>query len=315
MNILVTGGCGFIGSNFVNYAVSKYSKYNFVNIDTLYYCASLENINQKTKLSPNYKFIKGNINDANLIRDILVKENITHIVHFAAQTHVDNSFEFSLACTEDNVKGTHTLLESIRKINLKIVLIYMSTDEVYGESLNSDVKSEQYSILNPTNPYAASKAACEMYVNAYKYSFGLKSIIVRCNNVYGPNQYPEKLIPKFIKLLTENRKCTIHGDGNYKRSFVHVCDVCTAFDLIIHKGEINEIYNIGSENSEEKTVLEMHKMLVKKFKPNDIPKNWLTFVKDRPYNDKRYKISSKKMRLLGWKPTHTIENYISNFSF
>jgi dTDP-glucose 4,6-dehydratase len=295
MNILVTGGCGFIGSNFINYAFKKYPEYKFINIDAMYYCASLEYI----KVSgDNYKFIEGNINDINLLKYILKEEKITHIIHFAAQSHVDTSFENSLQYTYDNVKGTHTLLEAVRLINKNIIFLHFSTDEVYGESqLDEDAKDEQ-SILCPTNPYAASKAAAEMYVNAYRHSYGIKTIITRGNNVYGENQYPEKLIPKFIKLLKMGKKCTIHGDGSSLRSFIHVYDVCTAVDMILHKGIIGEIYNIGSDT--ELSVLDITKLLVREICGDDNVENYVEFVADRPFNDKRYFITNEKLKQLGW---------------
>jgi dTDP-glucose 4,6-dehydratase/UDP-glucose 4,6-dehydratase len=300
MNILVTGGCGFIGSNFLNYCVWKYPNYNFINIDAMYYCASHYNINDETKTSSNYKFIEGKVQDLSLIKYILKSERITHIIHFAAQSHVDNSFENSLQYTEDNVKGTHVLLEATRQINKNIVFLHFSTDEVYGESeLNAEPKNEM-SILCPTNPYAASKAAAEMFVTSYMHSYGLKCIITRGNNVYGPNQYPEKLIPKFIKLLKENKKLTIHGDGSALRTFIHVNDVCSAVDIILHKGLIGEIYNIGSDPEHEKSVLDVAKLLVKCINNDENYEDYLEFVKDRPFNDKRYFITNKKLKLLGW---------------
>jgi dTDP-glucose 4,6-dehydratase len=295
MNILITGGCGFIGSNFINYAFKKYPEYKFINIDAMYYSASLDYI----KVSgDNYKFIEGNINDINLLKYILKEEKITHIIHFAAQSHVDTSFENSLQYTYDNVKGTHTLLEAVRLVNKNIIFLHFSTDEVYGESrLDEDAKDEQ-SILCPTNPYAASKAAAEMYVNAYRHSYGIKTIITRGNNVYGENQYPEKLIPKFIKLLKMGKKCTIHGDGSSLRSFIHIYDVCTAVDMILHKGIIGEIYNIGSDT--ELSVLDITKLLVKEICGDDDIENHIEFVEDRPFNDKRYFITNEKLKQMGW---------------
>ena len=299
-NILVTGGCGFIGSNFINYAVGKYPQYNFVNIDAMYYCASHENIEESVRNSKNYKFVEGKIQDLSLIKYILKTENITHIIHFAAQSHVDNSFENSLQYTEDNVKGTHVLLECVRQVNKDIMFLHFSTDEVYGESkLDEDPKNEM-TVLCPTNPYAASKAAAEMYVNSYMHSYGLRCIITRGNNVYGPNQYPEKLIPKFIKLLRNGDKLTIHGDGSSLRSFIHVLDVCSAVDTILHNGLIGQIYNIGSDPEYEKSVLDVAKILVKKIKNDDDYEKYLEFVEDRPFNDKRYFITNEKLKELGW---------------
>ena len=159
------------------------------------------------------------------------------------------------------------------------------------------------SLLCPTNPYAASKAAAEMLVNSYKHSYGLRCIITRCNNVYGPNQYPEKLIPKFIKLLKSGEKCTIHGDGSSLRSFIHSDDVSAAVDIILHKGKIDEIYNIGSDVKDERSVLEVTEFLVKKIFGKDTSDDYITFVPDRPFNDKRYFITNKKIKKLGWEPT------------
>ena len=301
MNILVTGGCGFIGSNFINYIVHKYPSYNFINIDAMYYCASHNNILKSVKESKNYKFIEGKIQDYSLIKYILTSENITHIIHFAAQSHVDNSFYNSLQYTEDNVKGTHVLLEAIRQTNKDILFLHFSTDEVYGESELNECAKNELSLLCPTNPYAASKAAAEMYVNSYIHSYGLKCIITRCNNVYGPNQYHEKLIPRFIKLLKDDKKLTIHGNGSALRTFINVKDVCSAVDIILHNGLIGEIYNIGSDPENEKSVLDVAKIIVKLVKNDDDYKKYLEFIEDRPFNDKRYFISNDKLKKLGWK--------------
>ena len=305
--ILITGGCGFIGSNFINYILTKYPKYIIYNIDILYYCASKDNIRNDIQNHPNYNFIKGNINDKNLIEYIIKTHNINCIIHFAAQSHVDNSFSQSLQYTEDNIKGTHTLLEVVRIIDPSILFIHFSTDEVYGESQLDEEPKNEMSLLCPTNPYAASKAAAEMLVNAYKHSYDLQCIITRCNNVYGPNQYPEKLIPKFINLLKTNQKCTIHGDGSSLRSFIHVYDVCTAVDIILHKGVVSEIYNIGSSEANEKTVIEISKLLVQKICSSIDYKKYILLVKDRPFNDKRYFITNNKLKKLGWFQTIDLE--------
>ena len=310
MNILVTGGCGFIGSNFVNYLCKKYKNYKVINLDNLYYCASVDNIDTEVKSSNNYKFIKGNINDFNLVKYILKEEKITHIIHFAAQSHVDNSFDNSLQYTEDNIKGTHTLLEAVRTTNMDIFFLHISTDEVYGESQMNEKPKNEMSILCPTNPYAASKAAAEMLVNSYIHSYNLKAIISRGNNVYGPNQYPEKLIPKFIKLLKENKKCTIHGNGSSLRTFINVFDVCTAVETILHKGNIGEIYNIGSEPEYELSVLEVAKYLIKKIKGNENYDDYIQYVDDRPFNDKRYFITNEKLKKLGWEQKINFNNGI-----
>lgn len=298
MNFLVTGGCGFIGSNYINYLFKNKKVKKIINLDFLYYCASIFNIHQDIRNSDKYEFIKGNLNDYDLICKILKEQKITHIVHFAAQSHVDNSFNDSLQYTFDNVQGTHTLLEAIKNINKNIIMLHFSTDEVYGESDNNEM--DESSILCPTNPYSASKAAAEMYIRAYIFSYKLKIIISRGNNVFGYNQYPEKLIPKFINLLREGKKCTIHGDGNTIRNFIFVDDVCTAVDYIIKNGTFGQVYNIGSDHSYERSVIDVTKLLVKKIKNDDNYENYVTFVDDRPFNDKRYLISNEKLKELGW---------------
>jgi dTDP-glucose 4,6-dehydratase len=318
MKILITGGCGFIGSNCINYFLKKHidDDFKIINIDVLNYCASTKNIDETCTTTDNYKFIKGNINDIDLVKYILIEENITHIIHFAAQSHVDNSFDNSLMYTEDNVRGTHSLLEAVRITNKNIVFLHFSTDEVYGESLHTDTSIDakrETSLLSPTNPYAASKAAAEMYVNAYRHSYGLNTIVTRCNNVYGPNQYPEKLIPKFIKLLKENKKCTIHGDGSSLRSFIHVNDVCSAVDFILQKGTIGEIYNIGSDDENEISVIDVTKTLVSLIKPDCCDATeWIEYISDRPFNDKRYFINCDKLKEIGWKQTISFKNGIIN---
>ena len=267
-NILITGGCGFIASNFLNYMLENYSEYNFVNIDALYYCADINNITEENRKKKNYTFIKGKIQNKDLIDLILNFHNIDTIIHFAAQSHVDNSFCNSLQYTTDNILGTHNLLECVREYNKIKKFIHVSTDEVYGESLSkdTDIKNET-SILNPTNPYAATKASAEMLVNSYVYSYNLPIIITRGNNVYGPRQYPEKLIPKFITSILKNKKCTVHGEGKTERSFLYVLDVVKAFETILFKGKIGEIYNIGTNL--EYSVLDITRKLVKLIKNNE----------------------------------------------
>ena len=312
MNLLVTGGCGFIGSNFINYFYKNYNDVNIVNIDAMYYCASIENINEDVRKSNRYIFVEGNINDYELVYKILGEHNITHVIHFAAQSHVDNSFNESLQYTFDNVKGTHTLLEAIKNTNINIILLHVSTDEVYGESDFNDEQKTEDSILCPTNPYSASKAAAEMYVRSYIYSFGLKAIITRGNNVYGLNQYPEKLIPKFIMALLNDKKCTIHGKGETIRNFIHVDDVCTAIDKISKMGAFGEVYNIGSKESNEKSVMQVTELLINKIFNTTNYDNYIEYVKDRPFNDKRYFISNEKLIDLGWIQNIEFEEGISD---
>jgi len=263
-NILVTGGCGFIGSNFINYYFQHNPTIKIINIDAMYYCASENNILPVIQNSDRYTFIKGNLCSFDLINFILNTYNIDTIIHFAAQSHVQNSFEDSLKYTHDNILGTHTLLEGCRKYGKIEKFIHISTDEVYGESMISDneEKKNEQSILCPTNPYAATKAGAELIANSYYYSFHLPIIITRGNNVYGPNQYPEKLIPRFIEQLKMGKNVTIQGDGSNIRGFLHVSDVVSALELIIDNGKIGEIYNIGSDEDQEYTVLDISKTLI-----------------------------------------------------
>ena len=316
-NVLVTGGCGFIGSNFLNYMVPlEPQRVNFVNLDAMYYCASHDNIKPEIQNADNYKFIECNINDFSLIKYILNTEKITHIIHFAAQSHVDGSFENSLQYTDDNVKGTHTLLEAVRIVNKDIVFLHFSTDEVYGESQLDEKPKDEMSLLCPTNPYAASKAAAEMLVNSYIHSYDLKCIISRGNNVYGPNQYPEKLIPRFIKLFKEGKKFTIHGDGSSLRTFIHVHDVCTAVEILLNRGKFGEVYNIGSDPSYEKSVNDIARILIellenRKLEKDESISRYVEYVEDRPFNDKRYFITNEKLKAFGWKQTIPLERGIA----
>ena len=296
-NILVTGGCGFIASNFINYFLDRHQNFRIINIDAMYYCAKEENINENIRNSNNYTFIKGSITNRELVNLILNTHQIDTIIHFAAQSHVDNSFSNPLQYTHDNILGTHTLLECIRDFGRIEKFIHISTDEVYGENDN-DIKHEK-SLLNPTNPYSATKAAAEMLVNSYVYSYGIPTIITRGNNVYGPRQYPEKLIPKFILALKNGEKCTIHGEGKTERSFLYVNDVVRAFELILFKGKLGEIYNIGTDI--EYSVMDITKSLVKLMKNKEDISDHIEYVEDRKYNDKRYFISFQKLVDMGWK--------------
>ena len=315
-SVLLTGCCGFIGSNFANYMCKKYTNCKFVNIDKLDYCSDTQNV----AAWPNYEHVYGNICDYSQIKYILNKHKIDTVVHFAAQSHVDNSFGNSISFTHDNVLGTHTLLEAVREYNKIKRFVHISTDEVYGE-VNLDHKGcNEKSLLNPTNPYAATKAGAEFLVRSYYHSYNLPVCIIRGNNVYGPNQYPEKLIPKFIMHILNNEKCTIHGKGESRRNFIHVDDVCSAIDIVLEKGEVNEIYNIGSTN--EYTVIQIYDMLMEELKPDSPKDEFIEYVEDRCFNDFRYCIDSTKLHNLGWKEeVHfgdgfktTIKHYCSNFN-
>jgi UDP-glucose 4,6-dehydratase len=299
MNLFITGGCGFTGSNFINYFAKKYPEVFIVNMDAMYYCASEENVLREVRDLSNYKFMKGNLQSIDLVSHILSEYSITHVIHFAAQSHVQNSFDDALKYTYDNILGTHTLLESARKYGKLNKFIHISTDEVYGEVDINHIGCTEKSILNPTNPYAATKAGAEFIARSYFYSFNMPIIITRGNNVYGPRQYPEKLIPKFINQLINNKKCTIHGKGDSRRNFIYVDDVVKAIEIILQKGIINNIYNIGTNN--EYSVSEIADKLITYLKPNDKVEDWMQYVTDRNFNDYRYAIKSNELYDLGWK--------------
>ena len=313
-SILVTGGAGFIGSHVVEYLVINYPEYDVVNLDILDYCSTRKNIQFLEKYK-NYHFVEGNILSHDLINFIMTEFKIDTVVHFAAQTHVDNSFGNSLQFTYANVLGTHVLCECAKK-NKVSRFIHVSTDEVYGEVETDAVEN---TILDPTNPYSASKAAAEHIVKSYFKSFKLPIIITRSNNIYGTRQFPEKLIPKCICLLANDKPCFIHGNGSKTRKYLYVKDVVSAFDTIIHKGEVGNTYNIGTDN--EKSIKEVVTDLVHLMKGEDAdPSKYMNFVEDRLFNDLRYAVDSKKLISLGWKPKqdwleglkHTIEWYKKN---
>ena len=300
-NLLVTGGCGFIGSNFINYIFPK-GKYNIINLDAMYYAADENNVDKKIRESQLYKLVKGNLCSKDLVSHILSTYSIEYVIHFAAQSHVQNSFDDSLQYTQDNILGTHVLLECCRHYGKLERFIHVSTDEVYGESMNSaneKSKTEQ-SILCPTNPYAATKAGAELIAQSYNHSFRMPIIITRGNNVYGPNQYPEKLIPRFIQQLKNDEKVTIQGQGTAVRAFLHAQDTASAFECILEKGEIGEIYNIGCDEGMEYSVMDVARLLIKFIKKTDGYDRWISYIEDRPFNDQRYYISNEKVKQLGW---------------
>jgi len=315
-NLLITGGCGFIASNFINhYFIKNNKKINkLVNIDAMYYCANEKNILESIRNDSKYKFIKGNICNGDLITSILNEFNISHIIHFAAQSHVQNSFEDSIKFTTDNIFGTHVLLECSRKYGKLEKFIHVSTDEVYGESMNTIEENHktEHSILCPTNPYAATKAGAELIAQSYNHSYKMPIIITRGNNVYGPNQYPEKLISKFIMLLKDNKKVTIQGDGTTVRAFLHAFDTATAFECILENGIIGEIYNIGCDEGMEYSVMDIAKILIKKIKNTENYNEWIEYIEDRPFNDKRYYISNQKIKDLGWNITINLDKGLHN---
>lgn len=295
-SILITGGAGFIASHVTLHLAKKYPHYNLVVLDKLDYCAARGHLTE-LEGTPNFKFVHGNILSADLVGYLLRAENIDTVMHFAASTHVDNSFNSSISFTENNVMGTHVLLECVRVYGGVKRFLHCSTDEVYGGETESQGED---SLLTPTNPYACSKAAAEFVCHGYTRSFGVPIVITRGNNVYGPHQFPDKLIPKSICLLAEGRPCFIHGDGTHARNFLFAEDAARAFDVVVHKGKIGEIYNVGSPD--EFTNLQVIEGLLKSFNLFDQKDKFIEYVRDRAFNDTRYSINSNKLTELGWAP-------------
>jgi len=297
-NILITGGYGFIASNFLVYLVKKYKDINFYNYDKLLYCSNKDNV-KEIEDEPNFNSTINELQNKEFLLSYLTNNNIDTIIHFAAQTHVEYSFNNSLDYTNDNIYGTHILLECCRIYGKIEKFIHMSTDEVYGESLFDDtIKKDENSILYPTNPYAATKAAAEMLVISYYKSFKLPIIIIRSNNIYGPKQYNDKVIPKFISQLLNDEKVTIQGTGDCIRSFLYIDDLINCLELIMMNGKTGEIYNIGL--GEEISIIDLAKKLIKMVKNTDKYDSYMSYIKDREFNDRRYYISDDKIRLLGW---------------
>lgn len=297
MKILVTGGAGFIGSNFIRYMLKQHPDYKIINLDKLTYAGNLENL-KEAENNPNYFFVKGDICNDKAVEGICEK-GIDTIINFAAETHVDRSITDPQAFIKTDIFGTQTLLEAVNKYKIK-KYIQISTDEVYG-SIN-DGSFKETDPLDPSSPYSASKAGADLLVLAYRKTFDTPVIITRCSNNYGPNQYPEKLIPLFITNAMEDKELPIYGKGENVRDWIYVEDHCSAIDLILHKGEIGEIYNIGAD--QEKTNLEVTETILKAL---DKPKSLIKFVKDRPGHDLRYAIDSSKLQKLGWKPKYGFE--------
>ena len=292
-NVLITGGNGFIGSNFIINMTIKYPNNNFINYDCNYYLTN--NINEILN-EKNFINYERKLQDKSFLLAVLEEHNIDTIIHFAAQSHVDNSFFNSLQYTDDNILGTHILLECIRIYNKVELFIHISTDEVYGENENDDDIKTEKTLLCPTNPYSATKAAAEMLVNSYYYSFKIPVIIIRSNNIYGKKQFTEKVIPKFITQILNNEKITIQGDGSNKRSFLYIDDLIEAIELILLKGKIGNIYNISS--TDEISIMDLAKKLLEIMNINENDK--IIYIEDRQYNDKRYYICDKKLKELGW---------------
>ena len=298
MKLLITGGLGFIGSNFVRYILKKYPEYQVINLDKMTYCANPENL-KDIEDDSRYKFIKGDICDKELVNDLISKEKPDVITSFAAETHVDRSILDPDAFIKTDIFGTHTLLEAVR--NHKVgKYIQISTDEVYG-SIEKGLFTEE-SPLKPNSPYASSKAGADLLVRAYFKTYNLPILITRSSNNYGPYQYPEKLIPLFITNLIEGKKVPLYGDGLNVRDWLYVLDNCSGIDTVLHKGKKGEIYNIGADN--EKTNKEITEIILKQLGKDE---SSIEYVKDRLGHDRRYALDSTKLKKLGWKPEYDFE--------
>lgn len=302
MKLLVTGGAGFIGSNFIRYLHSKYPAYEVINLDTLTYAGNLENL---ADISGErfYRFVKGDIADVSLVRQVFT-EGIEVVVNFAAESHVDRSIEDASSFITTNITGTQVLLEAARAHQVKR-FIQISTDEVYG-SLGPQGLFTEHSPLSPNSPYSASKAGADHLVRAYYETFRLPVMITRSSNNYGPYQFPEKFIPLFITNALVDEPLPLYGDGLNVRDWLQVEDNCAAIDLVLHRGKEGEIYNVGGNC--EKTNLEVVKIILKELNK---PESLLRFVKDRPGHDRRYALDTAKIaRELGWYPQCSFEEGI-----
>ena len=301
MNILVTGGAGFIGSCFVRHVLNKHSDYKIINLDALTYCGNLENLDD-IKNNPNYTFVHGNICDRNLVRDLV--SEVDCVINFAAESHVDNSIKTPEIFVETNVQGTLNLLQASKELGVDRFL-QVSTDEVYG-TLGRTGFFYETTPLAPNSPYSASKAGADLLVRAYYETYKMPVLNTRCSNNYGPYQYPEKLIPFFISKLLKGEKVPVYGDGLNVRDWLYVYDHCEAIDTVLHKGKIGEVYNIGGHN--EKTNLEITHLILDAMGKDE---SFIEYVTDRLGHDRRYAISNDKITSeLGWQPSLTFEEGI-----
>ncbi|MBO0588608.1 dTDP-glucose 4,6-dehydratase [Sporosarcina sp. E16_8] len=313
MNILVTGGAGFIGSNFIKHMLSTYD-YKIINLDLLTYAGNLSNLEDSAG-SENYHFVKGDICDAQLLKEIFERYDIQVVINFAAESHVDRSIADPALFLKTNVLGTQTLLEvarkhweinpddkACRKFSDHVKYIQISTDEVYGTLGNSGYFTEQTN-LAPNSPYSASKASADLIVRAYYETYALPIMITRCSNNYGPYQFPEKLIPLMISKALKEEPLPVYGDGRQVRDWLYVEDHCIAIDTVLHKGEIGEVYNIGGNN--ERPNIEVVKFLISQLGKDE---KLIESVEDRLGHDKRYAIDNSKItKKLGWSPAITFE--------
>lgn len=317
--ILITGGAGFIGSNFIHYMLNKYVDYSIVNLDLLTYAGNLETL-KEVQDKPNYKFVRGDISDREHVYKLFEDEKFDIVVNFAAESHVDRSVENPQLFIQTNIIGTQVLLDACRKYGIKRYH-QVSTDEVYGDLPidRKDLFFTEKSAINPSSPYSASKTAADLLVNSYYRTYGLPTTISRCSNNYGSYHFPEKLIPLMILNALEEKQLPVYGDGENIRDWLHVYDHCTAIDLIIHKGNIGEVYNIGGHN--ERSNIEVVRTILNILgKSEDL----ISYVNDRPGHDLRYAIDASKIEHeLGWKAKYdfdlgikeTVRWYIENESW
>lgn len=299
LKLLVTGGLGFIGSNFIRLMLGKYPDYHITNIDLQTYAGNPDNLRDIEK-SSNYTFIRGDICDRNIVDKVM--QNVDVVVHFAAESHVDRSIDDASAFVRTNVLGTFVLLDSALKNNIKR-FIHISTDEVYGSIKKGSFKETD--ILTPSSPYSSSKAGSDLLARSYFITHKLPVIITRCTNNFGPFQYPEKLIPLFITNLIENKKVPVYGTGKNVRDWIYVEDHCKAVDFVLHKGNPGEIYNIGG--GAEKTNLEITEKILAMLGKDD---SMVEYVKDRLGHDLRYSLDCTKLRNLGWAPEHEFDDVL-----
>ena len=307
MKVLVTGGAGFIGGNFVHHMVNKYPDYQIVNLDLLTYAGNLETL-KPVEDKPNYKFVKGDIADEAFIMDLFEKEKFDVVVNFAAESHVDRSIEDPGIFVQTNVMGTRVLLDASRKFGVKRYH-QVSTDEVYGDLPldRPDLFFTENTPIPTSSPYSASKASADLFVLAYHRTFGTPVTVSRCSNNYGPYHFPEKLIPLMISRALADEELPVYGNGENVRDWLHVSDHCEAIDLIIHKGKVGEVYNIGGHN--ERTNLQVVQTILKAL---DKPESLIKYVKARPGHDRRYAIDPTKIETeLGWKPKYNFDTGIA----
>lgn len=304
--ILITGGAGFIGSNFVHYMLNKYVDYFIVNLDLLTYAGNLETL-REIQDKPNYKFVKGDISDREQVYNLFEEEKFDMVVNFAAESHVDRSVENPQLFIQTNIIGTQVLLDASMKYGVKRYH-QISTDEVYGDLPidRKDLFFTEQSTINPSSPYSASKASADLLVNSYYRTYDLPTTISRCSNNYGPYHFPEKLIPIMILNALEDKDLPVYGNGENVRDWLYVYDHCTAIDLIIHKGNIGEVYNIGGHN--ERSNIEVVKTILNLLgKSEDL----ISYVNDRPGHDLRYAIDPSKIENeLGWKAKYDFDSGI-----